>query len=400
MKKKVLVAGAALMLSGALVVPAAVAEVNLSGDARLRYIAESGAIDRATRVETEDHKDRFDSRVRLNIKGVAKGGAFARARIRLGNGMWDGNGSLRRDGGGGARTDFAFIGIPMGAVTLYGGMVNGGLADFSDFFYTGGGETRMQVAYNGEGFNLVGFYQIDDEGGNTDDKSSIGLMADFAPADNMTVSTFLWYHMDDQGSIPRADRTGLAASLRFEGEMNTLALEAELSYRQDDLQDGRGDFVNDDGTAPDSGIGGYVGLSYDMGALTPGVQLGFASDGFAPGGDYGFLMIGDDSDPFEFVEFGDGQDNFWGALTADYKVSERITLSGNLVYLDMSDVEGVRGEDGDAFEISGGLRYNISEGVHVGYALGYLSGEIDRLGTNPDIDFDIVAHFVQFNIKF
>ena len=417
--KKVLIAGAALIAAGALVVPAAVAEITLSGDARVRYAGQSGY---GIGTAADDYRDNFTSRVRLNIEGVAKGGAFANARLRLANGVWDGDGSLRES----LRTDYAYVGIPMGAVTVYAGMVEADLADFSDFFYNGGGETRVQVAYEGEGFNLAGFYQIDDEGAAdkkdmmgsddnaNDDASSIGMIASFAPADNMNISTILWYMMDDKGgrywdhdgdgyeTVARADKTGLQASLRFEGEMDALGLEAELSYRAADLQSHAGSadtLLLVDGVTSDAGIGGYAGVSYNMGAFTPGAILGFTSDGFTPHGDFGFLMFGGDT-PITVIPVGNADSSYWAALTGGYAVSEQLTLNANLVYVDFSDYEFKRGVDADGFEISGALVYTVSEDATIGYGLGYLAADVDHPGATPDQDIDAVGHFVELKIKF
>jgi hypothetical protein len=379
--KKVLVAGAALMMAGAMVVPAAVAEVNLSGDARVRYVGESGY-----GVVGDDYRDEFNSRVRLKIEGVAKGGAFAKARLILADGTWDGSDSLT----GTDEVDYAYIGLPLGAVTVYGGMVDSGLADFSDFFYNGGGETRMQVNYEGEGFDFTAFYQIDGEGDATDDNSSLGVVLGFSPADNMNVSTILWYFMDD--AVVDADTPdaadGLAASVRFEGEMDTLALEAELSYREEGVTGQN---------AWDDGMGGYVGAVYEMGAWTPGMHIGFTSDGYAPVVDYGFFMIGGDT-PITGLSFGGSENSYWGALTTDYAVSEKITLTGNLVYLDMEGIDYTSttpGTDGDAFEISGGIDYAVSEGARLRYRLGYLAIDEDNVE-----DIDAVGHFAELSIKF
>ena len=368
--KKVLVAGAALMMAGAMVVPAAVAEVNLSGDARVRYIGTTGYTPTGL-----DYGDRFKSRVRLKIEGVAKGGAFAKARLKLASGTWNGEDSL-----GGIEVDYGYLGLPMGAVTVYAGKVDSGLADFSDFFYNGGGETRVQAAYEGEGFNLAGFYQIDKEGQATDDDSSVGMVASFAPADNMNISTIVWYFMPDSAGNTADD--GIGASLRFESEMDALGLEAELSFKDEGVM---GQNLND------SGIGGYVGLAYEMGAWTPGAHIGFTTDGYAPTEDYGFFMIGGDS-PIAVRDFGDADSSYWGALTTDYAVSENITLTANLVYLDMDDMGFVAGADDEALEVSGGIDYAVSEGARLRYRLGYL--------TVDDADIDAVGHFAELRIKF
>ena len=89
--KKVLVAGAALMLVSGYAATVSAADVKpgvvITGDARARLYYKSaeyfnnGAS--TSLADTNDSQTNMDSRVRVNITGTAAGGSYAKARIRM-----------------------------------------------------------------------------------------------------------------------------------------------------------------------------------------------------------------------------------------------------------------------------------------------------------------------------
>lgn len=84
--KKVLLAGAALMLVSGIASTASAAAVTpgvvLTGDARVRMGYKNDAYD-FNDSNADGSQTNMDSRLRLNIKGTAAGGAYAFARIRM-----------------------------------------------------------------------------------------------------------------------------------------------------------------------------------------------------------------------------------------------------------------------------------------------------------------------------
>ncbi|MCI5125303.1 MAG: hypothetical protein D3925_12710 [Candidatus Electrothrix sp. AR5] len=85
--KKVLVAGAALMLAGSMVSAASAgnpdekAGASISGDARLTYVGETDKTRNAESNTANGYSDYFESRVGLNFDAKAKGGASVHARL-------------------------------------------------------------------------------------------------------------------------------------------------------------------------------------------------------------------------------------------------------------------------------------------------------------------------------
>ena len=96
--KKVIAVAAGLMLTGALVTTASAA-VSFSGDARIRgYLETDYDFGRTVpvvegqlfpRVRTNEEDIKANSRYRVKINADAKGGAYVRSRIKIGDGTHD-----------------------------------------------------------------------------------------------------------------------------------------------------------------------------------------------------------------------------------------------------------------------------------------------------------------------
>lgn len=420
--KKVLVAGAALMLAGSMV-SAASAEVNLSGDARVRYI---GASDYARAYtlnpngtlneDKNGYADEFDSRIRVKFDATAKGGAFMKARIRFDDfSFWDGQGWDAYQDDKNIWTDYAYIGVPMGPVVVTGGRMQ---ADFTKFFSWDGRPTRLKADWKSGALRIIGLYDIKSEVApdardNWDDNdiTAWGLIGSYQINDDWMVKGYARYQ-DNQRDynalglpIGDGDSSGFLGSIHTNGKVAMVGLEAEVAYKSSDVQqqyNANGQFINDDGW------GGYVEASLDMGAFTPALQLGFTQDGYEADPDFGFIMIGADEPITLIPTLGTyGGDSYWAALTSGYQVSEQFRLAGNLVYYDidlndavLANADDIRGVL-DAWEISGSATYTISEGADLSYKLGYLSPSYDgRLNSAGISDDGYFGHYLRLLISF
>lgn len=417
--KKVLVAGAALLIAGSMV-SAASAEVNLSGDARARYI---GNVDRVRtysplpdgtwQENKSDYQDEFDSRIRLKIDAKAKGGAFMKARIRLDDyDFWDGQGwSASRDvvahnKTGGVWTDYALIGIPMGQTVLSAGRME---ASFSKFFSWDGRATRVKLDWKSGNFRLIPLIDVMDESVNaTDDWNDndfmgYGLVGSLKINDDWSVKAYARYHDDQRewvdvdGTLVQrtSDRSGFLGSIDANGKAAMVGLHGGIAYKEADVQG-----------SVDDGWGWYLEGSLDMGAFTPAIKIGGTYDGYQTDPDYGFIMIGAD-EPITVIQTigGWNSDSIFAALTANYAMSDQFKFAGNLVYydIDLNETESTPDVRGlaDAWEISGSATYVISEGADIAYKLGYLSpsydGRINSVGISDDGYF---GHYLRMQIKF
>ncbi len=124
--KKVIAVAAGLMLTGALVTTASAA-VSFSGDARIRGYYETdydfgrtvpvveGQLVPRTRTNEEDIK--ANSRYRVKINADAAGGAYVRSRIKIGDGTHGAVPTSKTT----VTTDYMYVGVPMGPVTIEGG---------------------------------------------------------------------------------------------------------------------------------------------------------------------------------------------------------------------------------------------------------------------------------------
>ncbi len=136
--KKVIAAAAGLMLVGTMVGSASAA-VSFGGDARVRAFyqtnkdfgstttdEETGAV---SRVNEKDNK--IQSRVRIQARATAAGGAYAVGRADYGNGTWDGGNSNTSN----VSASKAYIGVPMGMALFEGGRMGMNLLNNTKFLF-------------------------------------------------------------------------------------------------------------------------------------------------------------------------------------------------------------------------------------------------------------------------
>ncbi len=436
--KKVLVAGAALLIAGSMV-SAASAEVNLSGDARVRYV---GTSDYARNItanpdgtfseDTNGYRDNFNSRIRVKFDAKSKGGAYMKTRVRFDDITWDGQGWSAWQEAKNVWADYAYIGIPMGPVDLSGGLMP---ANFSKFYSWDARATRVKADFKSGNFRVIGLIDVKDEFTNSkqdewDDNDFMGYGVVFAMKinDDWSFKIYPRYHDDqrewdgvdtvryvpadsnDPGNIsagfvsvtdtvvtPHKDRSGFLFGANAKGKIGTFGLEADLGYKEADVLG-----------SEDDGWGWQVTGSMDMGAFVPAVVVGGTYDGFQADDDYGFIMIGA-AEPITVVkQIGlKGGDSLFAAFTANYAVSDQFKLAGNLVYYDIdlnADTEAgipdVRGA-ADAWEVSGSATYTVSEGADLTYKIGYLDpsydGRVNSAGISDDGYF---GHYLRMQIKF
>ncbi|HEB69944.1 MAG TPA: hypothetical protein ENI88_10045 [Desulfobulbus sp.] len=421
--KKVLVAGAALLLVGGMV-GSAMAEVNLSGDARVRWVVKDnyggasgpfgknfgnggGYVD-GQYVE-QDTVNYFDSRIRVKVDAASKGGAWAKARIRMNDFKWDGQGYGAVDEKKNIWVDYAYIGVPVGPTTLIGGEVRW---DVTTFFQWDVRPTVAALNYKNDNVDIYGLYIVEDDYPNAyDDLKDNNMRAYgiYAKANINADWSVLGYGLynDDQrdynsdlSSRNGNDNSGFLGTLHVDGNAAGLGITGEIAYVNSDVQ----------GTEND-GWGGYAEVSYAIGALTPALNIGFTKDSYVADGDFGWLMIGD-IEPIAVLKNvgGVGEDWTWIAGTVDYAVSENLKLTGNLVWasVDTNDDTALNvNRLANLLEISGEAVYTVSEGANLTAAVGYLGpdfdGRADGISTVDGVNFNDDSAFggmLQMEIKF
>jgi len=423
--KKVLVAGAALLIAGSMV-SAASAEVNLSGDARVRYVGKSDykAIytpngDGTFSENLSGYQDSFNSRIRVKFDAKANGGAFMKARLRFDDFTWDGQGWGAWSEGKNVWADYAYIGVPMGDVVFTGGRMP---ADYSKFFSYDNRPTRVKLDWKVDNVRLIGLIDVIDENSNIvddwddNDFMGYGLVGSVKINDDWFVKGYARY-VDDQREYDVAsidieipdpnsemggatisyplvaaghkDRSGFLGSIHAEGKIAMVGLEGEIAYKEADVQ----------GTQ-DDGWGWYLDASMDMGAFQPSLMIGGTYDGYLADDDFGFIMVGAAEPITAITQVGNkGGDSYFVALVTRYTLSDQFKLAGNLAYFDY-DVDAAD-RIAQAFEISASATYTISEGADLTYKLGYLApdydGQVNALGVSDDGMF---GQYLRMAIKF
>ena len=385
--KKVIAAAAGLMLVGTMVGTAS-ADVSFSGDARARFLYQENYDLGATvtdpetgvtsRVREKDNK--VTSRVRLQARGTAPGGAYAVGRIGIGNGTWDG-------GNGGTNTvtvaDKAYIGVPMGPTVLEAGRLPTELLKSTAFFeqdITRDGLTwefkATDMAAIGVGYYISYEAAVNGDLVNDHDESQFYIYGDMKFGGSWGTRLGIFYN-DDQVENDGRDNDGAFGGIEFAGPGGPLAISTAFAF--DDRGEG------------DTGYGAFISGGMQFGATGVALEAGFTKDGFVTDGDYGFVMLGggQSMSPSSLI-LGRQGDTFWIGVPVSFAVSEMLTLQANLVYADFD-------ENGDGFEISGSAIYAISDGCSVDLDLGYFAWSAPDTVDNEEDPF---GAGLTFNVSF
>ncbi len=363
--KKVIVAAAGLMLVGSMATTA-MADFQFSGDARARFYLQNNydysEFGNATASDSDTH---WNSRVRFKIEATTKGGAYAKTRVRLSDSTWDGTEETRAGGeSSNFYTDYAYIGVPFGAVTVEAGLMP---RNITPWFFFDGRSDAVQVKYAADNTNILAFYDIDDENEDAtedDDAVTYGLVLNQKFGAGMALTAAAIYSDDEVN-----DEDGFAGTVKLEGAAGSVALAGELSFVEDADVD-------------DDGIGGYVSATMPLGAVEVMGLVGFTKDGFAmDDADFGpFVMVNDYSQiatGFNFAEYGD---SVFVSVAPTMKVSEKLTLGAVATFINV-DVDG--GDDTDMFEIGATSSYAVTDGASLNGIIGYLDIDDAYFDDNP-----------------
>ncbi|MCI5138989.1 MAG: hypothetical protein D3922_11380, partial [Candidatus Electrothrix sp. AR1] len=324
--KKVLVAGAALMLAGSMGSAASAGNsdetaggATISGDARVTYVGMTDYNRNVKNGTAAGYSDYFESRVGLNFDAKAKGGASIHTRLYFDDKgynddvIWDGSGDAQF----GVSTDYAYFKVPLSdTTTLRAGRIP---LNFTEWYSWDIRPTRVQLIYKAGNLKLVPFVGVVKESGsalddwNDNDFMQYGIVPVLKINDDWTVKGFFRYNVDDRehdqkttdiswdvtgkdgakftntlekvdvaGEYnPHKDRSGFDGSVNLTGKAGNVGLTAELAYMAADFQG-----------KEDDGIGGYVQAAFSMPGLTPVVLAGMTQDGFMANRNFGFVMVG------------------------------------------------------------------------------------------------------------
>lgn len=438
--KKVLVAGAALMVAGgmyAATVSAAAVEpgVKITGDARVRLFYQDDNYGDFGNIDEDESNTDMDSRIRLNITGTAAGGAYAKARIRMYEGYAtdiDNDPSTSSLDNSNIWVDIAHVGIPFNDnFTLEAGKYRstyGPLGTTYNFFYDDVHLSGLRGIIKFNDVTINPFIEWVEES-QTYSSSNINKIKDNDAMrygahikgqlnKDWAVGGMLGYQSDEREEdnfVPNYQNEGFFGSIYTNGKVNAFGFVAELAANdgnlnnfnswEDDADAVTGpDLIGSD----DTGFGGYMFPNYQIDKLNIGLNLGFTDGGFQPDRAFGFVMLGSsDNSKISAARIGDTGDWFWGGLVANYAINESLKLTGNLVYaeVDAWDSEGPDGDGPDtrsgalgaaldsAWELSAILQYTISKGADVYFSAGYLAPEFEDSTLEDDGAFGAMTRF-------
>ncbi|WP_319586553.1 hypothetical protein [uncultured Desulfobulbus sp.] len=402
--KKVLLAGAALMLVSGIASTASAAAVTpgvvLTGDARVRMGYKNDAYD-FNDSNADGSQTNMDSRLRLNIKGTAAGGAYAFARIRMmENFMGDMDTDISQINSqtqNNIWVDQAYMGIPFNdTITLEMGKYRstyGPLPLTYNFFYDDVNSSGARGIITVGDVVINPFVEWMDEAQNatfttvstidrTEDNDEIRFGGHVKAKINKdwTIGGMLGYQVDNRTentgrlntagtAVIAADMNepneGLFGSVYVNGKSGAFGLVGELGVTDGDMngfnnwrEDGNWtsrSYMTTFGVVPsnnqiygdadsigsnDTGFGGYVFPNYTIDKLNIGLNIGFTQNGFMPDRAFGFVMLGGtDNSWITAQQIGATGDWTWGGLVVSYQLNEALKLTGNLVYADINPWE-------------------------------------------------------------
>lgn len=401
--KKVLVASAALLLAGT-----AHAGVNLSGDARVSYVGmrDYQRVVSDTESDINGYDDYFESRIAINFDGKNEKGAGVKARLYFDNqgfndpAPWNG---YKADS---VTVDYAYVLVPLREdFTIKAGRVDG---DYSKFFSWYTRTTRLLGIYKKGGLTLVPLVGVKSEFNNNsidawndNDFMEYGLVGTLKMQNGWTLKGYARYDddqrewttagLDEEGNQllkAHGDRSGFLGDifLNNEGSNCDFGFAAEIAFKEAGVQG-----------STDDGVGGYIQLSKPMNAFTPAIIAGMTTNGFVADNDFGFLLFGGNRF-ITVMDVGNSDGDLWFAgFVANYAVSEKFTLTGNLAYADFDNNKA--GGIADAIEISAAAQYELTSGASLTYSAGYLSPSYDggNAGVMEDAYF---GHMLQLEFEF
>lgn len=441
--KKVLVAGAALMLMSGIASTASAAAVEpgvkITGDARVRigYTSEDYMSQNrfGNRTGYEDQTN-MDSRVRVNLTGTAAGGAYAKARFR----MEGQSGDIDNDPGADQApissqnnlwADIAYIGIPFNdTVTVELGRYRstyGPLGTTYNFAYDD------VSSYGGKGIIKFGNVEVNpfiewmEEAQNgeytgtevqrsDDDEMRYGIHAKGKINKDWTVGGMLAYQADDRretsGLVNRRTtqffepNEGMFGSVYVSGKAGAFGLNAELAFSEAELNNFNS-WETDTWTTSnngadligsnDTGYGGYVFPTYTIDKLTLGLNLGFTADGYQPDRAFGTgVMIGSaDNSRISAIRIGDFGDWLWAGLMAQYQFTEALKLTGNFMYADIDtwDTKGVAGDGPNT--TSNSIASTTATGINPGITGAWELSAIMQYTISKGMDVYLSAGYLQ-----
>ena len=385
--KKVIAAAAGLMLVGAMAGTAS-ADISFGGDARARayyqqdYDFGTSSVDEETgQVTRNREKDNFiNSRVRIQARATAAGGAYAVGRALYGQGTWDGGNSGTADIG----ADKAYIGVPMGMTLLQAGRLPTDLLKSTSFFEQDITQDGLQFDIMATDMATIGLwyfidYEARENGDLVDDNdnSRYGIYADLKFGGDWGTRMGVLYE-DDQVLNDGRDDDGAYGGIEFAGPGGPVAISGAIAF--DDRGEG------------DTGWGAFASGGMQFGSTGVALEAGLTDSGFVTDGDYGFIMIGGGASITPYTIGSRGEKNWWIGVPVTFAVSEMLTLGANLAYIDMDDF-------GEGFEISGTAKYLISDGANVQWDIGYLGYS---QGDTNDIDEESspFGTALTFNVSF
>lgn len=342
------------------------AELKFGGDAYVIGYAENFDAN----PDADNDKAAWTQRVRLKFDAILENGIEVRTRLRVSEGLWDGvaNTSMG-DNGNSVTPDYAYIHVPIGAVTVD---VGHQLLSWGDGFWVWNTEIdRLAFAYKANDMITLGGYTSKDNelnaGDSEGDTDSYALFVKAMPAEGTDVGFITVYTYNDTTDDP-----GWAFDAYANTKINNISIMSEAVLKAGELNS-----VNDHNP-----FGMFVAASMDMSPLTLSLAGAVATNTFKADNDFKpTFFFGTSENPIALMDFQSVDINATTVAvvgTVGYKVNEPISVGGTIAYADFGSSDDATGDNvdhGNITEFDASINYQIAKST--AYTVGMAYGVFD-----------------------
>lgn len=323
-------------------------------------------------------KAAWGQRVRLKFDAILENGIEVRTRLRVSDARWDGatdtklgdNGFTGSNGTTGVTPDYAYIHVPVGAVTFD---VGHQLQSWGNGFWAWNAEgDRVAFSFKANDMITLGgyvrkdveLYAADNEG----DKDSYSLYIKAMPAEGSELGFITVFTNDDS-----IDETGWAFDAYGKTKISNIALKGEAVLKAGELNS-----VEDHNP-----FGMFVAADFDVAPVLVHVAGALATNRFTADNDFKpTFFFGTSDNPIALMDFGSMADNATTAAilaSVAFKVNEPITITGLVAYADFGNADDATGDNvdyGNITEFDASFNYQIAKST--AYTIGLAYGVDDE----------------------
>ncbi len=375
MKKLLALMVAMLMVFG--LASFAVAEIEFSGDARLRgTLKDNPDYDS----DSEDSSRWYDTRIRLKVTGTNDDGAGVKLQFTARENNWDGadTSTIRYDG-----DDYAYVFVPVSDnMTLSGGFMP---ANWGHKYWSwGSAYARLKLMVKLDAATVGAFTQKGGETFGTDELNDYDINAVLAitKLGEFKVGAIIIMAKDKRTAFGDGDG-GNKIDIFFQGNAGDITILGELAQNSGDLYET---------AAGDSPNGAFVAAAMDLDTMKVSAALAMTKNGYTATKYFTPTVLIGTAQPsalFNLGECGMGSttcDTMALVLTAGTKLSDEMGIGAVIAYATIDGYGAEDGAEGTWMEIDAKFSYALGEQTKYYANFGYGMPDLEIGGVDMELD--------------